>query len=442
VTHLPDERLVAAILGGDEGAFVVLVGRHQGALARLIRHQVGDGDDAEDVMQETLLAAWTGLPQLHDPARVRAWLLQVARNRCRDFLKASRRQDEPIEDGVLEVLVDRAGRKLSADTRRCVAASEALGGLSGPSGDAARLFYLGGLSIAEIASARSCPEGTVKRHLHNARARVREVLGVSKAGKRPMTPQAPQPKLPPFPALRPKTIIAETDARPFAVECPELRWWAIVPQLGQTARWANYSPPGWQMDEYTDMRVIGEAKVHGTSCMDIQVTNWQPEGGWEGHGVRRMFGRLTEDRAQYLALIYQGETTSLQTYLDEGFDWAWGEMPRRLEDTGRFVREPDGSWRQAHSVGDCSAFGAGVCEVRVGDRTFECLRVYQIEGPLEDDHTAIIEGYFTRDGRNVVNRHHCHPGARKEPLDESTELIVDGVRFVLWYDGITGLAVT
>jgi len=377
---------------------------------------------------------------MREPTQARAWLLQVARNRCRDFLKSARRRDEPTDDGVLESMVNRAGRAPAPERARAAAVAEALEDVPGPPGEAARLFYLAGLSIAEIASARGCPAGTVKRRLHHARAQVREALGVTRAGRRPMSPQTPQPPLPPFPAVRPAISISESEAPPFIVDCPELRWWAIVPEVGQSARWANYSPPGWQMDEYTEMRVVGEARVHGTPCVDAQVTNWQPERGWEGPGVRRIFGRLTEEKAQYLAILYQGETTSVQTYLDEGFDWAWGEMARKIEDAGRYVRRPDGSFRQAHSVGDCSAAGAGACEVRIGERSFECLRVFQIEGPLNDGHTAIIEGYFTREGRNVLNRHYCHPGARKTPLDETTELVVDGERFVHWYDSLTGQA--
>ena len=440
MTQPPDENLVARSLAGDEGAFVALIRRHSGLLVRLIRHHVGNTDDADDVMQETLLAAWAGLPRLRDPARVRSWLLRVARNRCRDFLKSAQRRDEPIEGGVLEAWANRAGRAVWADSVCRAAAREALDEVPGLPGEAARLFYLNGLSIAEIAAARSCPQGTVKRHLHMARARVREVLGASKAGKRRMTPQAPQTQLPPFPPVRPDIAITETKTQPFVVDCPELRWWAIVPDLGQTARWANYCPPDWAMDEYTDLRAVAGAKALGIPCVDIVVTNWDDERGWEAHGVRRIFGRLTEEKAQYLAILFESENTSLQTYLDEGFDWSWGEMDRRLEDTGRFVREPDGSWRQAHSAGDCSAFAAGVCEVRIGDRAFECLRVYQIEGPLADDHTAIIEGYFTREGRGLLSRHHCRPGARKEPLDTATALVVDGERFVHWYDSITGLA--
>jgi RNA polymerase sigma factor (sigma-70 family) len=445
--HPPDHILISRTLAGDAQAFAALALRYEGPLRNLIGFHVGSTEDLQDVLQETLLAAWAGLPRLREPGKFRAWLLQVARNRCHDFLKSRLHRDEPVEGRLLEGLVNRAGRALSAE-RTCVAAAEeALGDVSGPLGETARLFYLDGFTIRQISALTDCPQGTVKRRLHHARTQVREALSISRAGAppmeagvRPMRAALPRPDVSPFPPVRPDIAIVESDTAPFSVDCPELRMWSIVPEPGHTASWASYAPPSWEMDGYTDLRAVGEARVHGAPCVDVQVTNWRREGGWECHGLGRIFGRLTEDKAQYLAVIQGGESTLVQTYLDEGFDWAWGEMSRLIEDAGRFARQSDGSWQQAHSVGDCTAFGAGACAVRIGERAFECLRVFQIEGPLGDDDTAITEAYFTRQGRMVLIRHYCRPGAPTQHLDEAMELVVDGNRFVHWYDCITNLA--
>jgi RNA polymerase sigma-70 factor (ECF subfamily) len=53
---------------------------------------VGSAQDAEDVLQETLLAAWRGLEQFQERASVRAWLYRIATNRSLDALRASRRR--------------------------------------------------------------------------------------------------------------------------------------------------------------------------------------------------------------------------------------------------------------------------------------------------------------------------------------------------------------
>ena len=84
-----DRALVERIVAGDQRAFAALIGRYEESLAGLIRYQVGDLAAAEDVLQETLVQAWSSLARLREPDKVHAWLLGVARNRCRDYFKAT-----------------------------------------------------------------------------------------------------------------------------------------------------------------------------------------------------------------------------------------------------------------------------------------------------------------------------------------------------------------
>src|SRR6185295_13767678 len=53
---------------------------------------VGSAQDAEDLLQETLLSAWRSLPQFEGRASVRAWLYRIATNRSLDALRAIRRR--------------------------------------------------------------------------------------------------------------------------------------------------------------------------------------------------------------------------------------------------------------------------------------------------------------------------------------------------------------
>jgi RNA polymerase sigma factor (sigma-70 family) len=55
---------------------------------------VGSANDAEDLLQETLLAAWRGLNQFQGRASIRAWLYGIATNRSLDALRTSRRRQE------------------------------------------------------------------------------------------------------------------------------------------------------------------------------------------------------------------------------------------------------------------------------------------------------------------------------------------------------------
>jgi len=79
---------------GDEDAFRDLTDPYRRELDLHIYRIVGSRQDAEDLLQETLLAAWRGLDQFEARASVRAWLYRIATNRPLDALRASGRRPE------------------------------------------------------------------------------------------------------------------------------------------------------------------------------------------------------------------------------------------------------------------------------------------------------------------------------------------------------------
>ena len=88
------ERTLARARAGDEVAFRGLTDPYRRELQVHIYRIVGSAQDAEDLLQETLLAAWRGLEQFQERASVRAWLYRIATNRSLDALRASRRRPE------------------------------------------------------------------------------------------------------------------------------------------------------------------------------------------------------------------------------------------------------------------------------------------------------------------------------------------------------------
>lgn len=88
------EPLLARARGGDEDAYRELTDRYRRELQLHIYRIVGSTQDAEDLLQETLLAAWRGLEQFEERASVRTWLYRIATNRSLDALRASRRRQE------------------------------------------------------------------------------------------------------------------------------------------------------------------------------------------------------------------------------------------------------------------------------------------------------------------------------------------------------------
>jgi RNA polymerase sigma-70 factor (TIGR02960 family) len=96
VTSATDQMLARA-RAGDGDAFRELTDPHRRELQLHVYRIVGSADDAEDLVQETLLGAWRGLEQFQGRASVRAWLYRIATNRSLDALRASRRRPEDLQ---------------------------------------------------------------------------------------------------------------------------------------------------------------------------------------------------------------------------------------------------------------------------------------------------------------------------------------------------------
>jgi RNA polymerase sigma-70 factor (TIGR02960 family) len=84
--------LVEQARAGDEDAFEQLVGPYRRELQLHCYRFLGSLQDAEDVLQEVLLAAWRGLGTFEGRASVRTWLYRVATNRCLNALRGARRR--------------------------------------------------------------------------------------------------------------------------------------------------------------------------------------------------------------------------------------------------------------------------------------------------------------------------------------------------------------
>ena len=123
--------LLAQAQAGDEDAFAQLIGPYRRELQVYCYRFLGSVQDAEDVLQDTLLSAWQGLAAFEGRASVRTWLYRVATSRCLDALRAGRRRPpvaappadleppeptrlgellwlEPYPDALVEGLADRA----------------------------------------------------------------------------------------------------------------------------------------------------------------------------------------------------------------------------------------------------------------------------------------------------------------------------------------------
>lgn len=162
-----DETIVARLVGGETALFEVLMRRHNQRLFRAARAIVRDDDEAEDVMQEAYIQAFTKLHQFEGRAKFSTWLTRIAVHEALARLR-KRRLDggpdgEPMESTSPSPEDAVANRELGQMLDRLVDSLP----------EAFRTVFVlravEGLSAGEVAECLAIPEETVRTRFYRAR---------------------------------------------------------------------------------------------------------------------------------------------------------------------------------------------------------------------------------------------------------------------------------
>ena len=180
--------LVRDAAGGDRAAMERLLMRAQETAYRFSLLVCGHPEDAEDVMQESLLKTYQHVPQINDPESFRTWLYTTVRNAC--LMKRRRHVGEPATFVSLEQDGDGAARRSLAglaDQTRPADQQLIDSWMDGRLRDALKTLpasyrmivvmrEMEGLSTKEVADITGISEANVKTRLHRARLMLRRRL--------------------------------------------------------------------------------------------------------------------------------------------------------------------------------------------------------------------------------------------------------------------------
>ena len=181
---LTDAEVVGRVRAGETALFEILMRRHNQRVYRVARAVLKDETEAEDVMQQAYINAFTHLDQFAERAQFSTWLTRItvhealARRRRRKAQAASSAADRDPDGEVMESLI-----AVEPDPERQAYAAElghvlesAIDGLP----DTYRIVFMlrevEGLSTSETAAGLALREEAVKTRLHRARAMLRRAI--------------------------------------------------------------------------------------------------------------------------------------------------------------------------------------------------------------------------------------------------------------------------
>lgn len=182
-SSVPATALLPAVASGDVHAFEALYDRYSSTIYALLLRILANADDAQEVLQETFVKAWTSA-NLFDAVRGSeiAWLISIARSRGIDRLRSRKIRSDRENDAGREFsirssfVVKAGGVEKAIESEERIAVRGALAELPDAQRLALELAYFEGLSQSEIASRLGEPLGTIKTRMQLGMKKLRERL--------------------------------------------------------------------------------------------------------------------------------------------------------------------------------------------------------------------------------------------------------------------------
>jgi len=183
-----ETELIMQAQRGNMDAFEQLVQRHDKKVFTIAAGYVHSADDAKDIYQEVFLRVYKGLPKFKYKSEFSTWIYRITTNVCLSHRSRRKRnlhtsldQNVSDEDGQPHPLKDTLSDNVSADQQThnaeiTLRVEQALKTLSPRQRMVFTMRHYEGYKLKEIAEMMKCREGTVKKYLFEATARLRKQL--------------------------------------------------------------------------------------------------------------------------------------------------------------------------------------------------------------------------------------------------------------------------
>ena len=177
---MDDEDIRAALRrGATDVAFRLVLQAHRAAVYSTCCRMLKDRSEAEDVMQQVLIAAFKNHSQLLEVDQLRGWLIRIATRKCIDALRTSKRHGRHAHDGVdAETVASASGDVIEelGKTEKNRALEQCLAALAPGVAAAVRMRHHERMSWEQIAETVAMPLDTIRMRVRRALKSLRKCL--------------------------------------------------------------------------------------------------------------------------------------------------------------------------------------------------------------------------------------------------------------------------
>jgi len=426
-----------------DGLFEKLLREHKVVVERYIHYRMPSVSDAEDVIQETYLAAFQGFGRLQQKELFKPWILSIAGNQCSLWYRKHYGRDSVPLESVADTL---AVPEPEADDT----VADILKRLP-PEYEEILRMTMSGYRQREMADLLGIPVGTVKSRVHAAKKQFRAACpeDFRKMYERGIAMKE-NDCLHGFPEKMPRLTVRKKDAPFFEIKFADESF--IVPVLGNRNSEGTYRYPDRKLALVSTCYVPKKAVIHEVEGVKICRDTYNVRAGKLYRNEAVWFVSLTEEYMRDLGTIRcdtEGDEdipTYITTFLDEDYDMSVNGNDC-IHGKPLLVKENPPEYRGDEIIAGAYSlrYTTGVYDVTIGSRTFETVGILLVQRC-----GVVTESYADRSGRLVLMRWYESAGSIRDNMNYTPEFAervrnnpgirVNGTDYILIEDRISEYA--